>query len=438
MFRYYLRLALASLRRSPGMSTLLVVAIGIGIGASMTLITVLHVMSGDPIPAKSAHLYVPHIDPRPLSEDSKEHGDASDDFTYVDAMALLQAKRATRQAAMTGGSVLLRDVPNGPTLKPSYIPTRYVTADFFPMFAVPMHAGRALDEHDVAVHARVAVIDDILARRVFGTADPLGKRIRLGDDAFTIVGITAGWHPQPLFYEGIGGRGLFGEPDLAFVPLTTAMDLDMSANNTSCFGKTPDNPNRHLSGECTWLQFWVELDDEHAVAAYHDFLANYWRAQKAQGRFERNEQAILYRLDAWLDHAQLAPSDLQLQLWLALGFLAVCLLNIVALLMAKFLRRSSEISVRRALGARRVDIFAQCAAEAMLIGIGGGVLGLLVTVAGLWSVRQRPDEYAQLAHLDFPMLLATLSMAIGSAVLAGIFPAWRACRVPPALQLKSN
>jgi putative ABC transport system permease protein len=438
MFGYYLRLAVASLRRSPGMSVLLVVAIGIGIGASMTLVTVLHVMAGDPLPDRSAHLYVPHIDPRPLKEETGEYGDPSDDFTYVDAMALLQARRASRQAVMSGGEVLVRDVPGGPRLKPAHAPARYVTADFFPMFGVPLRAGRALDDHDLASHARVAVIDEVLARRVFGRGEALGQRLRLDDEAFTIVGVTAGWHPQPLFYDGIGNKGMFGDADLVMLPLTTALELDMSINSTSCWGDAHTAANRHVSDECSWLQFWVQLDDDAAVANYRAFIANYWREHKAKGRFERPEQARLYRLDAWLDHAHLAPGDLQLQLWLALGFLAVCLLNIVALLMAKFLRRSSEISIRRALGARRWDIFAQCAAEALMIGVGGGVLGLLVTLGGLWSVRQRPDDYARLAHLDLPMLLATLGLAVGSAVMAGILPAWRACHVPPALQLKSN
>jgi putative ABC transport system permease protein len=437
MFGYYLRLARASLRRSPGMSALLVVAIGIGIGASMTLITVLHVMSGDPIPARSAHLYVPHVDPRPLAVDPNEFGDPSNDFTYVDAMALLGAKRAAHQAAMAGGQILMRDVPGGPALKPSYVTARYVTSEFFPMFDVPVHDGRALNADDVAAHARVAVIDQVLALRVFGHDKPVGRKLRLGDEAFTIVGTTAGWRPQPIFYEGIN-QSLFNEPDLVILPLTTALDLNLSINSTSCWGKDEIVGNSHLSAACSWLQFWVELDDDAAVISFHDFLVNYGREQKAKGRFERADNVKLYRMDEWLDHAHLAPSDLQLQLWLALGFLTVCMLNIVALLMAKFLRRSGEISIRRALGARRIDIFMQCAAESLLIGMGGGALGLVVTLAGLWSVRQRPDEYAKLAHLDAAMLATTLGMAIASALLAGLLPAWRACRVPPALQLKSN
>jgi putative ABC transport system permease protein len=140
----------------------------------------------------------------------------------------------------------------------------------------------------------------------------------------------------------------------------------------------------------------------------------------------------------WLDVQNAVPGDVRLQMWLAFGFLAVCLLNTVGLLLAKFMRRSSEIGVRRALGASRRAIFAQCLVEAGAIGLLGGIAGLLLAVLGLWAVRQQPAGYAELAHLDVPMLLATFALALASSVLAGLLPAWRAMQVAPAIQLKSQ
>jgi putative ABC transport system permease protein len=189
----------------------------------------------------------------------------------------------------------------------------------------------------------------------------------------------------------------------------------------------------------TWLQFWVQLDTPAQVAAYRQYLVDYSAQQKALGRFQRPPtNAKLYDLMGWLAHENLVPGDVDLQLWLALGFLFVCLLNIVALLLAKFLRRSGAISVRRALGARRRDIFVQLGIESALIGVAGGVLGLAIAQLGLWSIRQRPDDYAKLAQMDMSMLLGTLGLAVLASVLAGLLPAWRACRVPPALQLKGG
>jgi len=438
MLGYYVRLAAKNLRQHIGLSLLLVGAIGLGIGASMTMITVLHVMSGDPLPSRSARLFVPALDPTPPPTGHPVHGHPEDAFTWPDARALLAAARATRQAAMAGGRVLVRNGASERTVKAAFEQARYVTPDFFPLFAVPMRSGRALEAADMDRHARVAVIDAVLSRRLFDTEDGVGHRLRVDDTDFDVVGIVDGWNPEPRFYEGIASRNLFGEADKVFVPLSTAMDLDMDESFMSCFGEqSPDRVARKDSPDCSWLQMWVELPDAAAVRAYGDFLAGYQRDQRTHGRFPRNIPPRLYSMPAWLDHAHLAPNDLSLQLWLAVCFLGVCLLNIVALLTAKFLRRSGEISVRRALGARERDIFAQYIVEALLIGVGGAVLGLLVTEFGLWSVRQRPDDYANLAHLDAAMLAATVALAIGSALLAALLPAWRACKVAPALQLKS-
>jgi putative ABC transport system permease protein len=124
-------------------------------------------------------------------------------------------------------------------------------------------------------------------------------------------------------------------------------------------------------------------------------------------------------------------------MWLAFAFLAICLFNTVGLLLAKFLRRSGEIGVRRALGATRHAVFAQCLMEAGLVGFIGGVGGWLLTLAGLWLVRRQQAPYSDLVHLDLPMFVVTFVLAIAVSLLAGALPALRASRVVPALQLKT-
>jgi putative ABC transport system permease protein len=180
------------------------------------------------------------------------------------------------------------------------------------------------------------------------------------------------------------------------------------------------------------------LDDPAQVDAYRQFLLDYSAQQKELGRYERPaSEARLYGLMPWLHHEGLVPNDVMLQTWLALGFLFVCLVNIVALLLAKFLRKGGEISVRRALGARRSDVFRQLGVESALIGVAGGVLGIALAELGLWAVRLRPNDYAHLARMNGAMLLATVVLAIVVSLLAGWLPAWRACRIAPALQLKT-
>ena len=432
MFGYYLDLAWRSLKRAPTLSTLMVLAIGLGIGASMTMITVLHVMSGDPLPGRSAKLFVPMLDPRPASHGKSASGDMPEGFTWPDAMSLLRAGRADRQAAMDAGWVAVQPARAG--VHPFFEPGEYVTADFFPMFGVPFRAGGGWTAQQDDEHARVVVLGADLDRKLFGDASGIGQTIRLNNTDFRVVGVLKNWHPQPAFYQQKGSH-IFGDTPGFFLPLQTAMGLKFSlSDHFACWGSGGDD---RLSDHCTWLQFWVELDSPAKVTAYRNFLTDYLSDQQAHGRFPRKNAAPhLYGLMAWLAHEQVIPANVSMQMWLAVGFLFVCMLSVVALLLAKFLRRSGEISVRRAMGARRRDIFAQFGVESALIGVAGGLLGLLIAQFGLWSVRQRPDGYAHLAQMDVPMLIGTVVLAVVASVLAGLLPAWRACRVPPALQLK--
>jgi putative ABC transport system permease protein len=99
MFGYYLELAIRSLKRSPGLTALMVLAVGFGVAASMTTWSVFRAVSGDPIPWKSAQLFVPQIDnwgPNGRSSD----GEPPVAMDYTDAMALMRDHRARRQSAM--------------------------------------------------------------------------------------------------------------------------------------------------------------------------------------------------------------------------------------------------------------------------------------------------------------------------------------------------
>jgi putative ABC transport system permease protein len=436
MLGYYFDLAMRSLKRTPVLTGLMVLAIGLGIGASMTMVTVLHVMTDDPLPGHSAQLFTPHLDPLPLNYKGGGEGpNPSDNLTWPDAMALVAAHRAVRQAAMAGGNLLVR--PSQAGQQPFYANGRYTTADFFAMFGVPFERGRGWSAADDEARARVVVLGDALARKLFGSAEPVGRTVRLGEGDYRVVGVTTHWEPRPLFYADASGD-LYSDADQFFLPLSVAVERDLQVSgNQSGWSKDETTVDKH-SASMSWLQCWVQLDTPAQVSAYRQFLVDYSAQQKALGRFERPPtNARLYGVMGWLAHENLVPNDVRLQLWLALGFLLVCLTNIVALLLAKFLRRSGEISVRRALGARRRDIFVQLGIESAVIGMAGGVLGLAIAELGLWSVRHRPDDYAHLAHMDVSMLLGTMALAVVASLLAGLLPAWRACRVAPALQLKT-
>jgi putative ABC transport system permease protein len=141
----------------------------------------------------------------------------------------------------------------------------------------------------------------------------------------------------------------------------------------------------------------------------------------------------------WLDFQRVVPPESKISLLVSLGFLLICLVNTIGLLLAKFMRRAPEIGVRRALGASRQAIYAQFLVEAGAVGIAGGVLGLLLTGLGVLGVGLVFDpEIARLARLDVPLIALTLLVSIVATVLAAFYPTWRAAQVQPAWQLKSN
>ena len=123
----------------------------------------------------------------------------------------------------------------------------------------------------------------------------------------------------------------------------------------------------------------------------------------------------------------------------ALCLLLVCMINTVGLLLAKFLRRSSEIGVRRALGASRVAIAAQFGVEAGMIGLTGGVLGLMLAWLGVQLMRgSLSRQIGVLVHIDLLVLWQTLLLAVVATVLAALYPIWRAMHVRLSLQLKED
>ncbi|HEV2681767.1 MAG TPA: FtsX-like permease family protein, partial [Rhodanobacter sp.] len=187
------------------------------------------------------------------------------------------------------------------------------------------------------------------------------------------------------------------------------------------------------------IAYMAELDDAAAVTTYRQYLDGYARDQQKAGRFGWAPNNRLRDVPAWLDFKKVVPSDTRVSLLVALGLLLVCLVNTVGLLLAKFLRRSGEIGVRRALGAPRGAVYTQFLTEAGVVGLAGGVLGLLLTGVGVASVGLvLPKSISALAHVDLSLLSLTLVLAVVATLLAGLYPTFRASRVQPAWQLKSN
>jgi len=435
MFGYYLDLALRSLKRNKVLTTLMVMALALGIGATITTLTVLRLLSGDPLPQKSSQLFYPQVDPYPADQPFSRSGKRLPfAMSYVDVMNLLHARQAKRQVAVALSQVKV--TPDAQEGKPFYADGVMATADFFPMFDVPFRYGAGWTAADDDGRAQVAVIASFLNDRLFGGADSVGRMIHIEGHDFRIIGVLKPWAPQPRFYGlHLGGHN-YGKGDGVYLPLFGARADGIAPNTIMSYG--PGSSLQHLeTSPAIWLGMWVELPDASAVSAYRLFLANYARQQVALGRFQKSRTAMPSLME-WLRSEHVVPDDARLQAGLAFGFLLICVVNTVGLLLAKCLRRAREIGVRRALGASRGAIFAQFMVEAAIVGLAGGVLGFVFAELGLWGIRHQPAQYASLAHLDFPMFLFTFVVALAASLVAGLLPAWRACVVAPAPQLKAS
>ncbi len=437
MLGYYIELAFASFRRNTLLTLLMVLAIALGISASMTTLTVFHVLSGDPLPEKSSRLFYVLLDPLPM-EGYSPGVEPPAQLTRADAEALYRAKRADRQVIMYGGGLSVQ--PQGRGEAAFAVDARYTTPEFFAMFDVPFRYGGGWDDKAEAEAQRVAVIGKKLNDRLFGGANSFGQEILLNGMSFRVIGVLGHWRPAPKFYDLYVGQRSFTETEEVFIPFHTALDRKLeSAGLVSCFGPIPPGAGDYaLASPCVWVQMWSELGSTDKAADYKAYLERYSDEQRANGRYVRPNNVRMRSLREHLEFNKVIPQDVRLQVWVAFGFLLVCLANIVSLLLVKFLRRAPEIATRRAFGASQRSIFLQHLVEVGMLGLIGGVIGLALTALGLWAIRQQPVEYAPLVHLDMTMFAITFVLAIVSSVLAGILPAWRVCKVSPAFQLKEQ
>jgi len=434
MFAYYLQLGLHSLKRNALLTALMVFGIALGIGTSMTSLTVFYLMGSDPIPWKSDKLHAVQLDNWSAEEPYRAPNEPPDQVTYLDATALMQASKADLQVAMF--KVVWPVQPENPEIKPYSAMGRATYTDFFAMFEPPFKYGGPWDRAQDKENARVVVLSRDTNEKLFGGQDSTGKKVRLNEVDYTVVGVLDKWQQRVKYYDLTNGA--FNDPEEYYVPFTTAIEFKTRASgNNSCWDSPKAGWEGYLASDCVWIQFWVQLNSPARVAEYKSFLDNYVNEQKKLGRFPRPLNNRLPDVNEWIVAQRVVPSDAKIQVGLSFAFLIVCLVNTVGLLLAKFMRKSGEIGVRRALGATRGQLFMQHLIEAGVIGISGGLIGLVLTWFGLMAVRGLYADLNNVAHLDWFMVLTAIALSVTAAVLAGLFPTWKACQITPATQLKT-
>jgi putative ABC transport system permease protein len=426
------------MRRNPIMTALMIAAIAVGIGVSMTTLTVYHLMSGDPIPDKSDVLFAVTMDSwdplRPFDDDYPER--APHQLTFGDAERLLALAEGRRRSAMFESGLIIEPLIDGEL--PFESGARVATADFFAMFDVPFLYGGPWDRSADAAAEPVVVLSRSLNERLFGGEDSVGKSLTMEDTRFLVAGVIDTWEPTPRFYDPINGG--FQEVNDMFIPFSLTRLLELESYGSDWGWKSEDNASFEdwLNSESVWIQYFVELDRASERDGYVAHLDAYVGEQKRLGRFERPMNNRIYNVTEWMEYHDVVADDTKVLVGLSFLFLTVCLLSTIALLLTKFVGRKSETSLRRALGASRRVIFRQQIVEVAVIGFFGGLIGLALAELGLRGIKLLYDAPPGLVRLDWMMVMTAIGIAIVSAMLAGLYPAWRVCRIPPATQLKTQ
>jgi len=436
MFSYYFKLGVRSLRRNPVLTALMVITLAVGVAASVSTLTILHMMSSDPLPNKSDRLFVPLLDAGQL--EGYTPGEKPDDIqmTYPDAQNMLKSGQGVHRTVLY--NIAMSAEPPRREIPPEMLSGLAPTRDFFAMFEVPFLYGQAWSEQDDTRAADVVVLSRKTAEKMFGNVNPVGQRLTLKGVPYTVVGVADTWKMLPRVYQLAGGSS-YGQDEEFFVPLSSAIRHETEHNGgMSCSQDIGPGFSARLPSECTWVTAWFETASSRDRADLQTWLDNYAEDQRKLGRMKRKAANHLYNVPEWMEYTKVVGKDSKLQTWLSFGFLALCLVNTIGLLLAKFSARASEIGVRRALGASRNEIFRQFLIETGVVGLVGGALGLLLAFGALGLIRMSGKTMAAVAHMDWQMLGLTFVLSIGAAILAGLLPTWRACQVTPAIQLKSQ
>lgn len=443
MLFYYFQLGMRKLRSNPALTALMVVTLAVGVAASVSTLAILQLMSADPMPSKSKVLISPVLDVGELKSYQAGAKVEDEQMTYKDARNLLSLPTVAnspfvRRTALFGVSEALE--PARSDLPVQQLEGLATTNEYFAMFEAPFLYGGPWTAKEDASAANVVVLSRKQSEALYGTENPVGKTLRFMNHDFQIIGVLKEWRLMPRFPHLINGSGgHFNGEENIYLPLQTAIQskAGMSGSMT-CMQDTAPGYQGLLDSECTWLQFWFEVKSPAAIGELKSFLDAYVSEQKKLGRFQRPNPVAMYDVMQWMELLNVVKSDSKLTVWLAFGFLALCLVNTVGLLLAKFSVRAAEVGVRRALGASRADIFKQFLSEAAVVGFVGGLLGLPLSLLAMQVIAKASAGLAEVPSMNWFMFGSTFALSVLASVLAGLLPTWRACQITPALQLKSQ
>ncbi len=394
------RFAFRVLLKSPGFTLVVILTLGLGIGANSAIFSVIDAVLLRPLP---------YAEPDRLVKIWMRFTGIGlpKDQNWVSAPEFVDLRDLNRSfshlAAMSGDSFNLKA---GAT--PERVVGAVVSADFFPLLGIEAESGRVfLPGEDQPGRENVVVLSHGLWVRRFGS-DPgmVGRPLIMNGRPYTVVGIAPAGFGFPLRAE-------------LWTPLAFSKE-DLS----------PDRRGNHgfevIARIKPGISFEQAQSDMEAVSRRMIEENPAYPYEKFQFRI------IMNRL---VDET---VGDIRTALWIlmaSVGFvLLIACANVANLMLARASAREREIAIRTALGAGRTRLVRQLLTESVVLALMGFVAGVLLARWGLGAlVRVNSADFPRIAgaHLDARVLLFTGLMALGTGFLFGLAPALQASRVHP-------
>ncbi len=381
-----LRIALQSLLANPLRSILTLIGIAVGIAA------VLHVVSLGEITQQRINERLEAMGTNVLlirPGYSRMHGVRTNqnvvNLTWDDAREL------ENESGVISLAVPTFSAPGSAEYRDRNWQTRVTgaTASYFAINNETLARGDPFSEHEVAQRSRVAVLGDTVWNELFDRRDPVGEKILVNSQRFTVIGALEA-----------KGEGWWNPDDQIFVPLTTAQER--------LFGVD------HLSGILAQMRDAGDFDE-----ALFDIETILRRGHRL--RQDQDNDFRVRRQDFFLAAIQDTNREIA-RLIIIIAFISLLVggLGIANVMLVSVTERTREIGIRRSLGANRLHILVQFLTEAVVLGITGGLLGVVLG-ATFNHLAIGPD-----AALSWDWVGYSFAICAGIGVVSGVYPATQA------------
>ena len=398
-----LRIAIRSLRRTPGFTAVVVLTLALGIGATTAIFSVVNAVLLNPLPYPSADRLMMVWVTNPAENIDK---DVTSFPTFSDWEA--QATTFAAMAARSSATFTLTGAGD-----PFLVPGARVSGRFFDLFGVPAAVGRALQAADAQPgRDQVAVLShELWQERFAGDGTVIGRRVDINGRPFEIVGV------MPAAFTA-------AQEERLWTPLAASGSLEQLMGSRGAL----------------WLEIMGRLrdgvDESRAEAEMTAVMARldtaYPNAYTGQGIDLEPLQETLV--------GETRPTLLLLGGAVIMVLLIVCA-NVAGLLVARLSSRRREIAVRIAIGAGRGALVRQLLLESTVLGLTGALAGLAFAAWGLRALlAARPDTLPRAAeiHLNLETMLFACIVGIGAALVFGLLPGLDLLRSEPGSHLRDD